>query len=172
MILKERRGCFSSFRIIIYCVQTMKKAKAFIIYFQVILYFSVVISCKEKQQEYRFVVNDQQLGEETMTIDTVLAFPRTFSGVGFWAFSDTNLYFFDQVFSTVISFDEAGKQSALHLGKGDGPDQVESLHDYVYSEEVGNLILSDFTFSVYDNNFQIKKSHQLIGMQPTFLLKN
>lgn len=77
-----------------------------------------------------------------------------FSGVGFFSLGRDQIFFVDQVFSTVISYDSGGLYQRTYLGKGDGPDEQNNIHGFhPYALNNKHVVLDNFELVVFDENF-------------------
>ncbi|WP_238531682.1 hypothetical protein [Nitritalea halalkaliphila] len=78
-----------------------------------------------------------------------------FSGVGFLQVAREQVFFIDQIFSTVTVYDKKGALQGSYLGKGEGPNNQNTIHGFLpYSLDGSHLILDNFQLVAFDDNFQ------------------
>lgn len=125
----------------------------------IIIVLVVVFSCQRKESKDVPIYQIQDLVVEDIKLDSLILEKDYFSGVGFFSVGKDQLFFVDQVFSTVIAFSKDGAYEGTYLGKGDGPDEQSYIHGFLpFAYKGQHVVLDDFELVVFDENFQKGKS--------------
>jgi hypothetical protein len=113
-----------------------------------------VFSCQYKKQVELPVFQMQDLKINNIILDSVFLDKDYFSGVGFFSLGRDQIFFVDQVFSSVISYDPEGLYQGTYLGKGNGPDEQNNIHGFhPYALDNKHVVLDNFELVVFDENF-------------------
>lgn len=114
----------------------------------------IFFSCQNEKRAELPVFQDENMNIKTISIDSVILEKDYFSGVGFFSLGRDQIFFVDQVFSTVISYDSGGLYQGTYLGKGDGPDEQNNIHGFhPYALNNKHVVLDNFELVVFDENF-------------------
>lgn len=113
-----------------------------------------IFSCQHVEHVELPVYQQENLKIKNISIDSLILEKDYFSGVGFFSLGRDQIFFVDQVFSTVISFDSEGLYQGTYLGKGGGPDEQNNIHGFQpYSKDNNHVVLDNFELVVFDENF-------------------
>ncbi|PSL07969.1 hypothetical protein CLV48_101910 [Cecembia rubra] len=113
------------------------------------------IGCSFKDQNTVRIFQEQDISIRALTIDTLIMEKDYFSGVGFFQVAKDQVFFVDQIFSTITAYDQDGSMLGSYLGKGQGPNNQNVIHGFLpFSLDRQHLILDNFQFVVFDDNFQ------------------
>jgi hypothetical protein len=121
-----------------------------------ILFLIFLTSCKNTPSE--ITIQDKEVLYSLIEVDTIFLEKDFFSGNGFFQFSQGELYFVDQIFSTISKYNASGELIGTFLGKGDGPSEQNNIHGFVPNAlEEGHLVLDNFELVIFDSNFVRQK---------------
>lgn len=125
----------------------------------VVLVVAIAFSCQKEVFKEVPIYQDKDLILKDIKLDSLILEKEYFSGVGFFSIGQDQLYFVDQVFSTVIDFNKEGQYKATFLGKGDGPDEQNNIHGfYPFALKDKHVVLDNFELVVFDKDFQKETS--------------
>lgn len=103
-------------------------------------------------------IQEKEILYSEIALDTVYLVKDDFSGIGFFQFSQGELYFVDQIFSTISKYNASGELIGTFLGKGDGPSEQNNIHGFVPKAlEEGHVVLDNFELVIFDSNFVRQK---------------
>ncbi|MFC5193249.1 hypothetical protein ACFPIK_15870 [Algoriphagus aquatilis] len=121
-----------------------------------------IFSCQRESQSNVPLFQEKNLTLNSIEFDSLIFDKDYFSGVGFFSVGRDELFFVDQVFSTVIAFDKNGHSKGTFLGKGDGPDEQNNIHGFLpYATGDNHMVLDNFEFVVFDQDFQKVSSYPI-----------
>lgn len=115
-----------------------------------------MISCTNPKGER--IIQEKEFSYSYIELDSIFLEKDFFSGNGFFQFSQGELYFVDQIFSTISKYNASGELIGTFLGKGDGPSEQNNIHGFVPNAlEEGHLVLDNFELVIFDSNFVRQK---------------
>jgi hypothetical protein len=121
-----------------------------------------IFSCQRENRGNVPLFQEKNLTIRAIELDSLILDKDYFSGVGFFSIGRDQLFFVDQVFSTVIAFDKDGKYKGSFLGKGDGPDEQNNIHGFLpYAIGDSHLVLDNFELVVFDLDFKKVNSYPI-----------
>lgn len=121
-----------------------------------------IFSCKSENQSNVPVFQEKNISINTIKLDSLILDKDYFSGVGYFSVGRDELFFVDQVFSTVIAFDKNGQYKGTFLGKGDGPDEQNNIHGFLpYATGDNHMVLDNFELVVFDQDFHRVNSYPI-----------
>lgn len=119
-------------------------------------------SCQTRIQREIPIFQELDLKINQIDLDSILLDKEYFSGVGFFSVGSSQLFFVDQVFSSVIAYNGDGLYEGTFLGKGDGPDEQNNIHGFIpYGLKGNHVVLDNFELVVFDKNFQKNTSYPI-----------
>ncbi|MCH6232599.1 hypothetical protein MMU05_01510 [Aquiflexum sp. AIY15W] len=122
--------------------------------FMLLPYF--LFSCENPKTNT--TIQEKEILYSGIAVDTVYLVKDDFSGIGFFQFSQGELYFVDQIFSTVSKYNASGELIGTFLGKGDGPSEQNNIQGFVPKAlEEGHVVLDNFELVIFDSNFVRQK---------------
>lgn len=120
-----------------------------------IFFLFLIVSCAGNKSEEVPSFQEADLSVELLEIDSLLLDKEYFSGVGFFTLGRHQIFFVDQIFSTILTFDGPGNYTGTFLGKGEGPGEQENIHGFLpYGFEGDHLVLDNFQLVHFDQSFQ------------------
>ncbi len=112
-------------------------------------------SCESKERTFTISKTDVKVRINNLLIDTILISHPNTSFQGFLSFDSQRkeILFFDGLFSTVSKFSLDGKHIKTLLGKGDGPQQVRGINNYLkFNNE--HLIFKGYNVYHFNENWE------------------
>lgn len=106
-----------------------------------------------------FIINHLEL--ESIT----LAAPLKCSYTGFFRIYGNRIYFIDQIFAQIMEFGFEGKLKKVHLGLGDGPEEVPAIQNYAYHEGK-HYVFFDWQVRIYQEDWSLERKF-IIDWNPT-----
>lgn len=106
-----------------------------------------------QNQHFRREPGIVQIQLNALDIDTILLNHPNSSYDGFFAVHSDSIYFLDKLFATATVFDLSGKFVGQHLGKGEGPNEVEGIRGYIQDTK-NHIIFKGYSVYSFDNNWK------------------
>lgn len=120
------------------------------------------ISCNKESDIQVKVYQNQELLLKEIELDSLILEKEYFSGVGFFSVGRDQLFFVDQVFSTVIAYGKEGNYLQTFLGKGDGPDEQNNIHGFQpFAYKNHHVVLDNFELVLFNENFEKDSSYPI-----------
>jgi hypothetical protein len=107
----------------------------------------------DTNQRFRREPGIVQIQLNTLDIDTVLLNHPNSSYIGFFEAYSNKVYFLDKLFATATVFDLNGKYNGQHLGKGEGPDEVEGIRGYI-PDGKDHIVFKGYSVYSFDKNWK------------------
>lgn len=127
-----------------------------------IIFGVLLISCQKEIKNDVPVHQNQELFITKIDFDSLILEKEYFSGIGFFKVGRDQLFFVDQVFSTVIAYSRDGSYVQTHLGKGDGPDEQNNIHGFFpFALEDKHVILDNFELVFFKGSFEKDSSYPI-----------
>lgn len=126
----------------------------------ILIIFGVLFfSCQKEIEKEVPIHQNQELLLTKIDLDSIILEKEYFSGVGFFSVGRDQLFFVDQVFSTVIIYSKEGNYLETQLGKGDGPDEQNNIHGFQpFAYKGQHAILDNFEMVIFDKSFNKETS--------------
>ena len=126
----------------------------------ILIIFGVLFfSCQKEIEKVVPVHQNQDLLITKIDLDSIILEKEYFSGVGFFSVGRDQLFFVDQIFSTVLVYSKEGNYLETQLGKGDGPDEQNNIHGFQpFAYKGQHVILDNFEMVIFDKSFNKETS--------------
>lgn len=141
----------------------MMKRKSLVFY----LFFIILLSCNEQNVSDLYDVpatSKKAIVIEELMLDSLSLDKIESSYLGFLRIIDDSLFFIDNRFCWIFSFDTSGSFFNRYLGQGKGPNELPTgiIDAYVNLEENQHMFIgSSWDCHLYNNDWERKKSYTI-----------
>ncbi|MGF1534678.1 MAG: hypothetical protein ACFCUI_13330 [Bernardetiaceae bacterium] len=92
---------------------------------------AVLLACTTEKPEVQVINPEPEIKIETISLDTLFVNLPACSYVGEFGFEEDTIYFIDHLFCLVSTLDGEGNLGSVHLGKGNGPDELPGFSAFL-----------------------------------------
>jgi hypothetical protein len=108
-------------------------------------------SCKQADIK---IYNLSDTGQYAISIDTLFLDVNSFSGEGFFRLKDTTIYYFDDIFGQVTSYNIHGRYIQRFLGMGDSTHQIGNFYTHTFLPKNKSSFFSvEYVFAIYNDKW-------------------